>query len=106
MNINIVGHHVSMGTALQDHARSKLQAVVEKYFKHAVDAKVIFEKSRHSFKTEILVHEASKEYAVGDAEANDVYASFDAALHKIEAQLHKQKDKVKSHHSKHNNEDF
>ena len=107
MNINIVGHHISMGEALKTHAQSKLESVVKKYFKRAVDGKIIFDKRRHSFNTEILVHEASREYAFADAEANDAYASFDGALHKIEVQLSKQKDKVKNHNnSKHNNENF
>lgn len=106
MRINIAGHHVSMGQALQDYAKTKLQNTVEKYFKNAVDSKIIFEKVGHAFKAEILVHEASKEYAFGDAEANDIYVAFDTALHRIEKQLSKEKEKSKSHNHRSHDEEF
>jgi len=100
MEINITGHQVEVGTALQNYAREKTQSLVTKYFAHAIDAHIIFEKRKSFFSAEIKVHERTQKHAIADAENEDIYKAFDAALHKIETQLRKYKDKLVDQHNK------
>ena len=100
MEINITGHQVQVGAALQDYAKNKTQDIVGKYFAHAIDAHITFEKTKSSFKAEIKVHEKSQKYAIADAENMDIYKAFDAALHKIESQLRTYKKKLVDEHYK------
>jgi len=100
MEINITGHQVEIGTALQDYSKEKTRALVAKYFAHAIDAHIIFEKRKAFFHAEIKVHERTKKYAIADAEDTDIYKAFDAALHKIDTQLRRYKAKLVNKHNK------
>lgn len=100
MEINITGHQVEVGRALQEYAKEKTHSLVTKYFARAIDAHIIFEKRKAFFYAEIKVHERTQKYAIADAEDIDIYKAFDAALHKIEAQLRKYKAKLVDKHNK------
>lgn len=100
MEINISGHQVEVGKALQDYAKEKTRALVTKYFAHAIDAHIIFEKRKACFHAEIKVHERTQKYAIADSEDSDIYKAFDDALHKIESQLRKYKAKLVDKHNK------
>ncbi len=100
MQISISGQQVEIGSALQVHVREKLEAVVSKYFAHAIDSQVIFKKNKSFFIAEIKVHEHTHKHALAESEDSDIYRAFDDALHKIEAQLRKYKSKLRDKHYK------
>ena len=100
MEINVSGHQVDVGSALQDHVKEKLNKLVTKYFAHAIDAHVVFEKQKAFFKAEIKVHERTKKYAIASAEDTEIYKSFDLALKKIDVQLRGYKRKLVANHNK------
>ncbi|MCH9753800.1 MAG: ribosome-associated translation inhibitor RaiA [Alphaproteobacteria bacterium] len=100
MQITVTGHQVEVGEALQKNSKAKLEKLVTKFFAHAIDAHIIFEKHKVFFQTEIKVHERTQSYAVAKAEDLDIHKSFDKALEKIESQLRKYKSKLRAKHHK------
>jgi ribosomal subunit interface protein len=100
MEINVTGHQVEVGESLQQSSKTKLEKIVIKFFAHAIDAHIIFEKHKALFKAEIKVHERTQRYAIAEAEDADVHKAFDKALVKIEAQLRKYKSKLNAKHDK------
>lgn len=101
MQITVSGKHIDIGKALTKYIEDDLNNVVKKYFENAVKSDVIISKSRHFFRTDIVVNEGTGNNVVikSNAEDDDVYASFDIASAKIEKQLRRYKERLKNHHN-------
>jgi len=57
MDIRISGHQLDTGSALQDSARDRLEAIVDKYFSRAISANVTFGKQPGgAFSCDIVAH--------------------------------------------------
>ncbi|MDA0782641.1 MAG: ribosome-associated translation inhibitor RaiA [Rickettsiales bacterium] len=100
MQITVSGKHLEIGTALQEYVIAELEAVVTKYFEHAISADVVFTKERHLFKADILVNEGTGNSTLmkGSAEDDEVYTAFDLCSAKVEKQLRRYKGRIKNHH--------
>lgn len=100
MQITVSGKHLEIGTALQKYVVAELEAIVTKYFDQAISADVVFTKERHLFRSDILVNEGTGTHSIikGNAQDDDVYASFDLCAAKIEKQLRRYKRRIKDHH--------
>lgn len=96
MEIRIAGRHVQVTNAMKDYVKKKLSHL-ERYFNHIIEAHVIMDiekKNRH--KIEIVLHtNAGKIF--GEEKTDDMYASIDKVLGKMEVQLKRQKEKIKEH---------
>lgn len=105
MNISIAGQNMSVGSALQDYVKEKLNHIIEKYFGQATSATIHFVKHSYLFKCDIVVHDGTGRHTMikSDAECDDVYSCFDLALTRCEKQLRKYKSRLKdrSHKIKH-----
>ena len=106
MQVIVSGQGVSVGQALQEYVKEKLTNHVVRYFENAIDAHVVFHKQSVFFKADIVIHDGTGMHLPikGDAEADDVYVSFNRALVKVEHQLRKCKEKIKDHHKDKNGE--
>lgn len=102
MRVSVSGKNINVGSALQEHVETALEAVVNKYFDKAIDAEVLFSKEGHLFCADILVNEGTGSGILikGQAKADDVYPAFDLAAEKVEKQLRRYKRKLKNHHKK------
>jgi len=102
MQLNISGHHMSNGEALESYVSDKMDNNVKKYFKNAVKADVIFSRDKQGFKAQVVVNEGAGQHSIiaADAKSQDVYASFDLAMYRLVQQLRKLKAKIKDHHKK------
>lgn len=102
MQISVSGKKLDVGSALKQYVEENLDKVVGKYFDRAIFGEVVFSKERNLFCTDILVNEGTGTGIVikGQAKENDIYASFDAALERIEKQLRRYKRRIKNHHKK------
>lgn len=100
MQISVSGKHLDIGSALQEHVREVLVPLVDKYFHEAIDSHVILSKNKGGISTDISVHIGKGLTIRGHALENEPYPSFEAAAHKLEAQLRKHKTKLRSHHTK------
>ncbi|MEP2236333.1 MAG: ribosome-associated translation inhibitor RaiA [Alteripontixanthobacter sp.] len=99
MDIRISGHQVETGSALQDHATDRLDAIVEKYFSRAISSHVTFGKApAGAFGCDIVTHVMHGLILKAHAEAHDAHQAFDQAAAKIEKQLRRYKSRLKDRH--------
>jgi len=97
MDLTITFRHSEPSAAL----RQKIEARVgklNKYLMKATQAHVILkvEKARHIAEITLLENHHT---LFAEAASHDMYASFEEALTKMEHQVKKLKEKVKSHHT-------
>ena len=103
MILNISGHQVDTGQALQARVKKRLEAKVKKFFKEAISVHVVFGKEGVFFSAEIIVDDGIKRTNIlkSNGKGDTALSAFDDALHKIDIQLRKQKELIKSHHKNH-----
>lgn len=100
MRISISGKQIDVGAALQEYVKTGLEGSVSKYFPNAVSADVVVTKQRHLFSATIHVNEGTDPNFIVKAtgEADEVHASFEKALERIEKQLRRYKKRIRNHH--------
>jgi len=99
MQVSITFRHMDATQALRDYVDSKISHL-EKYLIKPTEVHVILsvEKFRHRAEV-VLVEQHFK--ASADETTNDMYASIDKAIAKLESQVKKHKDKIQGHHKHH-----
>lgn len=103
MRIQVSGKQMDIGDALRTHVEDRLGEAVGKYFDRPVDAVVTFCKDRHQFVADSSVHLSTGMTVQATAKADEVYASFEGAVERMEKQLRRYKRRLKDHH--HNRQD-
>ncbi len=95
MQINITGHHVDLTAALNDYVNSKFDKL-ERHFDNISNVQVTLsiEKTRH--KAEANLHLSGKEIFASD-EQEHMYAAIDGLSDKLDRQIIRYKEKLKSH---------
>lgn len=99
MQVQVSGHHLDVGDALRTHATERLEAAVTKYFDRPVDGQVTFTKQGHEFRADCSAHLSSGLRVNAQGSANEVYASFEAALERLEKRLRRYKRRLKNHNN-------
>jgi len=96
MHININGHHVEVTKSLRDYITNKLSRL-ERHFDQVSNIDVILsvEKLRHKAEATVPVNGSN---IFANAEDQDMYASIDALVDKLDRQILKRKEKVINHH--------
>ena len=92
MNLNIVSKSVPVTDGMRSYAEKKLQRV-KKYFDDTLDVTVTFSVQRNIQTVEVLVHTRGL-YLKGMERSEDLYASLDLAVDKIERQIARYKDRL------------
>ncbi len=100
MDISIKGKHLDVGDALRGHVESSLQSNVKKYFKSALDCRVVLSRERRMFQASISVHAGRGIIMKSGGDASDPYVAFDEALSRISKQLRRYKRKLNDHHKR------
>lgn len=100
MTITISGQHLSVGTALQEHAKERVTQVIQKYFPDVNSISIHFKKDNSLFVCDILMKYGSAKHGIikSHCSYNEIYAAFDISLAKLEKQLRTYKSKLKNHH--------
>lgn len=98
MQMNITFRHIDPIDSLKNYAREKVERV-NKYLDRATEATVVLSLERHLHHADIRIHSGT--YLLrGREKSEDMYASIDLAMDKIERQLKRYKEKLKSHHGR------
>jgi putative sigma-54 modulation protein len=98
MQMHITFRHIDPIDSLKNYAREKVERV-NKYLDQATDATVVLSLERHLHHADIRIQSGT--YLLrGREKSEDMYASIDLAMDKIERQLKRYKEKLKSHHGK------
>ena len=102
MRITVSGKHMETGNNLREHIEEHLPHAVQKYFKNASNANVVFSKQGHVINCHINLTEGISHGLdiSADAQADDVYAAFTMAADKAAKQLRRHKRKMKSRSDK------
>ncbi len=100
MKITISGKQIKVGTSLQEYVKENIETSIKKYFEQAISAHVTFSKESHNFTCDIVVNEgvSNQLYYKSQAKEENIYASFDRALEKMEKQLRRYKRRLRNHH--------
>ena len=98
MQINITGHHIDVTDALRTYVSEKLEKL-ERHFDHVTNVHVILTVEKQSQKAEANVHVSGADlFAQHDSE--DMYASIDGLVDKLDRQIVKHKEKISDHNRK------
>ncbi len=98
MAVKITGHHVEMTEQLKDYIEKELSRL-DKFFDGIINTEVILRqdtKRNHLKEAEIILSVYEHRLTAKATDA-DVLKAFDKSLTKVERQLIKFKDKLKSH---------
>jgi ribosomal subunit interface protein len=98
MRIQVSGKQIDIGDALRVHVEGRLNEAVAKYFDRPVDAAVTFWRDRHEFVADSSVHLSTGMTVQATARADEIYASFEGAVDRMEKQLRRYKRRLKDHH--------
>lgn len=98
MQLNITFRHLDPIDSLKNYAREKVERV-NKYLDKATEAHVVLSLERHLHHADISIHSGSF-LLRGKERSEDMYASSDLAMDKIERQLKRYKEKLKHHHGR------
>jgi len=93
MNIQITARNINLTDAIRNYAEKKVSKL-EKYFDHITEASVLLEVQKNVHSVEVLLS-AKGVFMKGLEKSEDLYASIDLAVDKIEKQLVKYKEKLK-----------
>ena len=100
MDIRVSGHQVDTGDAIRTHVEDRLQAIAEKYFSRSISAHVTFGHGPHgAFTCDIVAHVMQGVILKGAGQGAEAHPAFDQAADRIETQLRRYMNRLKSRHS-------
>lgn len=100
MEIRFLGKNIKVSKEMQSHMNEKLTKL-EHYAPRLIESHVVLKKEKYMLKAEVTLL-AKNLRAYGEAQSKEnVFAAFDSAVIKVEKQLKKYREKVKSHHKEH-----
>src|SRR5581483_2214997 len=100
MQVNITFRNMFATDALRNHVQDKLGKVVDKYLDKVTEGHVTLSLERYLHHADINLH-AGHFHVRGKEKSEDMYASIDMAIDKIERQLKKHKERLKNHRPAH-----
>jgi putative sigma-54 modulation protein len=97
MQISVTGHHVDVTDALKSYVDNKFERL-ERHFDNVINVHVILsvEKMRQKAEATMQVNGAS---VYADSVQEDMYAAIDLLTDRLDRQVIKHKEKMKSHRS-------
>ncbi len=95
MKINIVSKQIPVTDAMRSYAEKKMPRI-KKYFDVPIDVTITFSVQKNIQTVEVLVHVKGL-YLKGIEKSEDIYASLDLAMDKIERQIVRYKDRIHNH---------
>jgi len=95
MNLIVSGHHVEVTEAMRQYVAAKMDRVT-RHFDNVIDVNVILSVQKLMQKAEVTVHVRGKDIHVECIDEN-MYASIDSLVDKLDRQILKYKDKTFAH---------
>lgn len=94
MKLQITTRHFDMTPEFRTVAEERVRKL-KRYFEHIIDVSLILSSEKHRMMAELTLHTNSHDL-VGTAESSDMKSSIDQAVEKIENQLRKHKERVRT----------
>jgi putative sigma-54 modulation protein len=93
MIVTITGKHIEITDAIRAHAEEKVEKL-PRYYDSITQIEVVLEGNEGGAQcVEILVHAEHNDLLIAKETGTDTYTCIDAAVHKMERQLRKAKEK-------------
>ncbi len=96
MQLDITGHHIDVTPLLNSYIKEKVTRL-KRHYDQVLNIHVILEVQKHSNKAEASIN-VSGNHIFADAKGHDMYAAIDALADKLDRQILKHKEKLRSHH--------
>jgi putative sigma-54 modulation protein len=100
MELLVTFRHLEPNDSLRSYAEEKVSRI-EKYISNITEVHVILAHQKRSFVAEVILHVNRAKITAKEATENNMYASIDLVMDKIERQVKKYKDKLTSHKDLH-----
>ncbi len=97
MKVTTTARHYELTPALKDYAENKVHHL-KRYFDQIVNAHITFSLEKYRHTVEITVHVNGRDFKSKDV-SEDMYASVDGAVEKLERQIMKHKGKRRNRKS-------
>ncbi len=94
MQISITARHFDLDPDLREHVEQKVEHLAH-YFDRVDEAHVVFEQEGHRKIADLTVH-ASRVVVSSEQESDDFRLAFDRAFDKVERQIRRHKERVRS----------
>ncbi|MBI5116258.1 ribosome-associated translation inhibitor RaiA [Candidatus Poribacteria bacterium] len=95
MQIELTGRHVDITDPIRTHIEKKLQKI-RSYFNHIIDVRVVLSVEKYRQFAEITISANNGVHFHSHEATNDMYASIDKAVEKLERQLRRRDAKVRA----------
>ncbi|MBU0654956.1 MAG: ribosome-associated translation inhibitor RaiA [Gammaproteobacteria bacterium] len=96
MQLEITGHHLEVTDSMSTYIREKSDRL-RRHFDQVMNIHFILEVEKQRHKAEATLH-VSGNHIFADAHSDDMYAAIDSLTDKLDRQIVKHKEKLKSHH--------
>ncbi len=98
MQINITGHHIDITDSLREYVTTKFSKLT-RHFDHVTNIHVILSVEKQEQKADATVHVSGADL-FAQHKSEDMYASIDGLIDKLDRQIIKHKEKISSHDRK------
>jgi ribosomal subunit interface protein len=95
MTLRISGKNINLGDALRDRVKTRLDEALHPIFGTRWSGALTLKKDGHQFHADCVVHIDNASTLHSEAKGVDAYAACDAAIHHIEQNLRRYKQKLK-----------
>ena len=93
MKIIITGRHIEMDDRMKEYAEKKLRKA-ETYFDRIIEGHIVLSAEKHRRIAEVMLY-AKRATFHAQYETENIYASIDGVMEKVDSQIRKHKEKVK-----------
>ncbi|MGY8873593.1 MAG: ribosome hibernation-promoting factor, HPF/YfiA family [Gammaproteobacteria bacterium] len=95
MQLNLSGHHLDITSSIRQHTSDKLTKI-KHHFDNIMNVNMTLEVQKDLQKAEATIHVSGADL-FAKAESNDMYASIDQLINKLDSQIIKHKEKLHNH---------
>jgi len=95
MQLNLSGHHLDITSSIRQHTSDKLTKI-KHHFDNIMNVNMTLEVQKDLQKAEATIHISGADL-FAKAESNDMYASIDQLINKLDSQIIKHKEKLHNH---------
>ena len=95
MQLNLSGHHLDITSSIRQHTSDKLTKI-KHHFDNVMNVNMILEVQKDLQKAEATIHVSGADL-FAKAQSNDMYASIDQLINKLDSQIIKHKEKLHNH---------
>ena len=97
MQLTVTGKQVDVGDALRQRVETSLEALLNKYFRTAIEAHAVFAREAHLVRADLSLHIGRGIIVKSSATAADYYPAFDTAAERLAKQLRRYKRRLRDH---------